>query len=523
MADEYLSNVKIGTKEYKLRASALSDELYKELKQSVMTYKGSATWAELQAMEKATPLPNNGDVYTISDQENREVVWYMADGGTPSDDCWIDLGYDDHAHSVEINGTKKTFTDSSGEINFTLTGTPDSQTQSVLGSVSTKGSITDPTHLHHLSGSISPNSATSTISVSSPASGETPTYTPSGTISSVTNTTYTLTGANYTPAGTISVDKAYVTTQIGDSTYVPSGTISGTAVSIPKSTYVSGGTFSSDAIKSFSATLGDAWQDVVSSVSPTFTTPSITISGGTYITGVDRNSTATNITFAGTKATISSSFTPSGSVVRNAKTIVSVDGETLTFNNTSIYEPTGAFTGTTGTATATYTPQGTATIPANTYLAIAHPNSTATFKASSSYVSSLAVKQFDTTGLDVSQIIDFTTTKATNTLTLTKNATETALSVTQPTFNGTGVCLVTEEPTARFEGTSATITPKLNPKDTTTTPTFTGTGVMLKYDKVSSISHTLSIDKASTGITYTNMTFNYAIVDRVTGVTITAR
>lgn len=530
MADEYLSNVKIGTKEYKLRASALSDELYKELKQSVMTYKGSATWAELQAMEKATPLPNNGDVYTISDQENREVVWYMADGGTPSDDCWIDLGYDDHAHAVEINGTKKTFTDSSGEIEFTLSGDGTGEQVPVLSSVIQKGYITDPGHTHSFTGTLSPTytSTSATITQDTTGKGD---YTPSGTIEPFNIYRYTLTGASYTPQGSVTMPQQAITPSnraSGDTStvgYTPQGTVSGTAVSIPVNTYVEAVGYTPDGIKSASLNYGTGWNDFVVGLTSTRKQVSVSVPAQTYLTGMVMNSTAKDIAFTGSAGTATATYTPAGTINKSSKTIVHYDStsETLVFDNTSVNEPS-SFSGTKATISSSYTPSGKATIPANTYYNNVQTNTATTLTSSQYFVNDVTTNKFDISTADTDTLIALNTEKATNTLFVAKNTSPKLLNVTDPTFTGQEKILYYIGGTGTFTGTKTTITPKLNETSSKVGLTFAGDPVYIEYDKATSIDYTsFSIGKSSTGITHYATSFREDAVTDIDTITITAR
>ena len=521
MSDSYISKVKISNTEYKIKAQELTDDLYSKLKQSAMRYKGSITKAELDALTDQV----NGDVYTISDEENREVVWYKADGATTG--SWIDLGREDaHAHSVTINNTTKEF-DDSGKVSFTLTATGTGTKTSVLSSIKSAGTITEPAHSHSITINSTPKTTDTNISVKSNISSGV-NYTPSGTITSAINTTYTITGASYTPQGSVTMPQQAITPSnraSGDTStigYTPEGTITGGSVTIPVNTYAVATAITSDAIKSVNATFGTGWNSFVTGVEQTMSPTSISIPENTYIEDAVFNSTAKDITFTGTAGTATATYTPAGSIGTSSKTIAHYDStnEMLVFDNTSVNEPS-SFTGTKATISSSYTPSGKATIPANTYVEQIVHNSEETFTGSYA-LTKITPKKFDISTADTDTLFTLDTEKATNTITTTRNTSPLILSLTSPTFKGTEKILYYTGGSGTLNGTKATITPTLNATANNVPLAFTGNGVILSYDKTTSIENTASIGYTKAGITYTNMTFNSSDITDIDAITISA-
>lgn len=520
MAD-YISKVKISNTNYLIKASELTDDLYSKLKQSVMIYKGPITKKELDALTTQV----NGDVYTITDEENREVVWYKADGATTG--SWVDLGYDDaHAHSVTINDTEKEF-NNQGKVDFNLTATGTGSKTNVFTSIKSPGAINDSSHKHTITIDSTPKTTDTNISVK----GNITTganYTPSGTVTSTINTTYTITGASYTPQGSVTMPQQAITPSnraSGDTStigYTPEGTISGGSVTIPVNTYVAAVSLTSNAIKSVTATFGTGWNNFVTGIEQEMNPTSITIPESTYVEEALFNSTAKDITFTGTAGTATATYTPAGSVATSSKTIAHVDGETLIFDNSSIKEATGTFTGTKATISSSYTPSGKATIPANTYISQIITNSEETFTGSYA-LTRITPKKFDISTADTDTLFTLDTEKATNTITTSKNASPLLLSLASPTFKGTEKILYYTGGSGTLNGTKATITPTLNPTHNEMPLAFKGNGVILSYDKTTSIENTASIGFATTGITYTDMTFNSVDITDIDTITISAK
>lgn len=467
----YISQVKIGNTTYDVKAKALADEVIADLKKSAMTYKGPITQAELDKLTPTFTDKENGYVYTITDKENKEVVWYKGPNDTTG--RLVDIGRDDaHAHSVSINGTEKTF-DSNGKVNFRLTFDVPYNTGSAYNKVTKAGGITDPQHTHALSGAPTISTTTSEVAVSAPATGETPTYKPSGTISAVSFTDYA--------------------TGINGASYTPKGSLTGGSASIPANKVVTDVSVTSDAIKSVAVYPTEEFDKLGLIDSVTANAKDVSVSGEipaeSFITNLTKN-LAKDFALVGQGTSTTASYTPAGSVARSTKTLASVDGETLVLTP-SVEEATGGFTGTKATITSdVFTPKGKITVPADTYVTDGLKNAKKTIKSSGSYTPSISTT-YSTPWSDGSgdKLFETDTTLATTTVTVTKNTSVIACSFTAPTFSGT----------------QATITPTLKTGSKSVTPTFTGTGVMLKYTKATGATvGTLAVGKSSTGITHTD-------------------
>lgn len=467
----YISQVKIGNTTYDVKAKALADEVIADLKKSAMTYKGPITQAELDKLTPTFTDKENGYVYTITDKENKEVVWYKGPNDTTG--RLVDIGRDDaHAHSVSINGTEKTF-DSNGKVNFRLTFDVPYNTGSAYNKVTKAGGITDPQHTHALSGAPTISTTTSEVAVSAPATGETPTYKPSGTISAVSFTDYA--------------------TGINGASYTPKGSLTGGSASIPANKVVTDVSVTSDAIKSVAVYPTEEFDKLGLIDSVTANAKDVSVSGEipaeSFVTNLTKN-LAKDFALVGQGTSTTASYTPAGSVARSTKTLASVDGETLVLTP-SVEEATGGFTGTKATITSdVFTPKGKITVPANTYVTDGLKNAKKTIKSSGSYTPSISTTSSTPWG-DGSgnKLFETDTTLATTTVTVTKNTSVIACSFTAPTFSGT----------------PATITPTLKTGSKSVTPTFTGTGVMLKYTKATgATAGTLAVGKSSTGITHTD-------------------
>ena len=467
----YISQIKVGSATYDIKAKALTDEVITDLKKSAMVYRGPIKQADLDKLTNQ----NNGDVYTITDKENKEVVWYKAPGATEG--AWADLGYDDaHAHSVTLNGTEKAF-DSNGKVNFDLSIMKNTGSGTAYNRISKSGSISDPTHTHALSGAPSLSTTSSEVAVSSPAEGETPTYTPKGTVSAVSFTDYA--------------------TGINGASYTPRGSLTGGSASIPANKVVTDVSVTSDAIKSVAVYPTEEFDNLGLIDSVTANAKDVSVTGSipakSFITNLTSNS-AKDFTLSGTATTTTASYTPSGSVARGDTTIGHVTGETLELPAT-IKTATGGFTGTKATITSnSFTPAGKITIPQGTYIVGGSQNASAiTITSTGSYTPSISTTSSTPwSSGSGDQLFDTDTTLATTTVTATKNASAIACSFTAPTFSGT----------------QATITPTLKTGSKYVVPTFTGTGTMLKYTKATGATvGTLAIGKASTGITHTDPVF----------------
>lgn len=474
----YISQVKIGNTTYDVKAKALADEVIADLKKSAMTYKGPITQSDLDKLTPTFTDNENGYVYTITDKENKEVVWYKGPNDTTGK--WVDIGYDDaHAHSVTINNTESTF-NSSGKVIFRLSSDVDYTNDSGLSGVATPGSISDPQHTHALTGAPSLSTTPSEVVVSAPAAGETPTYTPKGIISSVLLPDYAtgINGVNYTPRGSLT----------------------GGSASIPANKVVTDVSVTSDAIKSVAVYPTEEFDNLGIINGVTANAKDVSVSGAipkdSFLTGLTKNSTQ-DFTLKGTVTNTTASYTPAGSVGRSSKILASVSGETLTLTS-SVQEATGTFTGTPATITSnSFTPSGKITIPSGTYAVSGVKNSSAvTINSTGSYTPDIST-DWITPWADGSgnKLFATDTTAATTTVTATKNASAISCSFTAPTFSGT----------------QATITPTLKTGIRSVTPTFTGTGTMLKYTKATGATvGTLAVGKSSTGITHKDPTFSYA-------------
>lgn len=473
----YISQVKIGDTTYDVKAKALADEVIADLKKSAMTYKGPITQAELDKLTPTFTDKENGYVYTITDKENKEVVWYKGPNDTTG--RWVDIGYDDaHAHSVTINNTESTF-NSAGKVIFRLSSNVDYTNDSGLAGVSTPGSIDDPKHTHALSGAPTLSTTLSEVAVSAPAAGETPTYKPSGTISAVSFTDYA--------------------TGINGAIYTPKGSLTGGSASIPANKVVTDVSVTSDAIRSVNVYPTEDFDKLGLIDSVTANAKDVLVSGEipaeSFVMNLTKNF-AKDFALVGQGTSTTASYTPAGSVARSTKTLASVDGETLVLTP-SVEEATGGFVGTKATITSDiFIPKGKIIVPADTYVTDGLKNAKKIIKSSGSYTPSISTT-FSTPWSDGSgdTLFETDTTLATTTVTATKNASAIACSFTAPTFSGT----------------QATITPTLKTGSKSVTPTFTGTGTMLKYTKATgATAGTLAVGNSSTGITYKNMTFNYA-------------
>ena len=476
----YISQVKIGNTTYDVKAKALADEVIADLKRSAMIYKGPITQSELDKLTPTFTDKENGYVYTITDKENKEVVWYKVPNDTTG--RLVDVGYDDaHAHSVTINDTESTF-NPIGKVIFRLSSDVDYTNDSGLAGVATPGSISDPQHTHALTGDPSLSTTPSEVEASAPAAGETPTYTPKGTVSAVSFTDYAtgITGASYTPRGSLT----------------------GGSASVPANKVVTDVSVTSDAIKSVKINTSEVFDNIGLLYDVEANAKDVSVSGAipknSFLTDLTKNS-AQDFKLSGTETTITASYTPAGSVSRSAKTLASVSGEVLTLTP-SVQEATGTFSGTPATITSnSFTPAGKITIPSGTYAVAGVKNSSAvTINSAGSYTPSLTLAHFRPIemGEGMSGKLFYATTEpASTTLTVTKNASAIACSFTAPTFSGT----------------PATITPTLKTGSKSVTPTFTGTGTMLKYTKATGATKgTLAVGKSSTGITHKDPTFNYA-------------
>lgn len=475
MADNpCISQVKIGAITYDIKAKTLTDKLFAQLKQSVMTYKGPITKAELNKLTNQ----QNGDVYTITDDENKEVVWYKGPNDTTGK--WVDIGYDDaHAHSVTINKTKKLFGENSGMVDFTLTNTITPTKVAVYNSITNPGAVDDPTHKHTITGAPAIEHHGEQVQVSAAPNEESATYIPAGTISEVLFNDYV--------------------TGINKINYTPKGNLNGGSASIPPNTVVTDVKVTSDAISSVKVYPTDSFDNLhlINAIIPKEKDVSVTgtIPADSFVIGLSMNSSAT-FNLVGTPATIkSNSFTPAGSVVRKERIIASVAEEVLTLEH-SIMEATGAFTGTPTTTTAQYTPAGSITIPSGTYAVSEVMNTAKTITSTGAYKPSIDYKEARpyNEGAPDSDILLFSTktTAAATKANVTKNTSAISCDFTAPTF----------------AGTPATITPSLNVNKKSVTPTFTGVGVRLMYDKATSATKgTLAVEKSSTGIIYSRPSF----------------
>lgn len=294
-----------------------------------MVYRGPIKQADLDKLTNQ----NNGDVYTITDKENKEVVWYKAPDATTG--AWADLGYDDaHAHSVTLNGTEKTF-DSNGKVSFNLTYEIPANTGTAYNRISKSGSLSDPQHTHALTGAPSISTASSEVAVSSPTTEETPTYTPKGTVSAVSFSDYA--------------------TGINGAIYTPKGNLTGGSASIPANKVVTDVSVTSDAIKSVKINTSEVFDNIGLIYDVEANAKDVSVSGdipkNSFLTDLTKNS-AQDFTLSGTATTTTASYTPAGSVGRSAKTLASVSGEILTLTS-SVQEATGTFSGTPATITPT--------------------------------------------------------------------------------------------------------------------------------------------------------------------------
>lgn len=480
----YISQVKIGNTTYDVKAKALADEVIADLKKSAMTYKGPITQAELDKLTPTFTDKENGYVYTITDKENKEVVWYKGPNDTTG--RWVDIGYDDaHAHSVTINGTESTF-NSAGKVIFRLSSDVDYTNDSGLAGIATAGSISDPQHTHAITGVPSITTATSEVSVSAPVTGETPTYKPSGTISAVSFTDYA--------------------TGINGASYTPKGSLTGGSVSIPTNKVVTDVNVTSDAIKSVAVYPTEDFDKLglIDSVTANAKDVSVTgkIPAQSFITNLTKNM-AKDFALVGQGTSTTASYTPKGSVARSNKILASVSGETLELTQ-SVEEATGGFVGTKETITSdVFIPKGKITVPANTYVTDGLKNGEKTITSSGSYTPSISTTYSTPWSNGKGDtLFETDTNKATTTVTATKNASAITCSFTAPTFSGT----------------ADIIAPTLKLSSKSVTPTFTGTGVMLKYTKATgATSGNLAIGKASTGITHKDPTFTYT--DYITDIT----
>lgn len=469
----YISQVKIGDTTYDVKAKALADEVIADLKKSAMVYKGPITQAELDKLTPTFTDKENGYVYTITDKENKEVVWYKGPNDTTG--RLVDIGRDDaHAHSVTLNGTEKTF-DSNGKVNFRLTFDVPYNTGSAYNKVTKAGGITDPQHTHAITGAPTLSTAPSEVAVSAPAAGETPTYKPSGSISAVSFTDYA--------------------TGINGASYTPKGSLTGGSVSIPANKVVTNVDVTSDAIKSVKIYSTEVFDSIGLLNDVTANAKDVSVSGKipaqSFVTNLTKNF-AKDFALVGQGTSTSASYTPKGSVTRSNKTLASVDGETLVLTQ-SVEEATGGFVGTKETITSdVFTPKGKITVPADTYVTDGLKNGEKTITSSGSYTPSLTLSHFKPIEMGdgmSGKLFTATGESATTTLTVTKNTSAIACSFTAPTFSGTADIIA---PTL-----------KIGPKSVT--PTFTGTGVMLKYTKATGASlGTLAVGKSSTGITHTD-------------------
>lgn len=435
----YISQVKIGSTTYDVKAKALADEVIADLKKSAMTYKGPITQTELDKLTPTFTDKENGYVYTITDKENKEVVWYKGPNDTTG--RLVDIGRDDaHAHAVSINGTEKTF-DSNGKVNFRLTFDVPYNTGSAYNKVTKAGGITDPQHTHALSGAPTLSTTTSEVAVSAPATGETPTYKPSGTISAVSFTDYA--------------------TGINGASYTPKGSLTGGSASIPAGKVVTNVSVSSDAISHVKIYPNQNFDDLglVDDVTPKESDVSVsgTIPASQYYVSLDKNA-AKDISLSGTSAIIAS-----------------VSGEVLTL-------------------TPSLTPAGKITIPANSFVTGGSKNLSVAISSTGKFTPSITVRKSKPykggwNGANNNTLFSIVPILATTTATVTKNEEAISCSFTAPTFSGT----------------PATITPTLKTGSKSVTPTFTGTGVMLKYTKATgATAGTLAVGKSSTGITHTD-------------------
>lgn len=213
--------------------------------------------------------------------------------------------------------------------------------------------------------------------------------------------------------------------------------------------------------------------------------------------------------FTGASSTFTGSFTPSGTVSVSAEGYNTVSPEVTTVPGVANYTPTGTvsqptFTGTESTGSGTITPTGTVSVSVggstNQSVDVFPSSGSATYVPSGSC-----------SGVDVtlnSQSIKYiasdndrpqlTTTVANETLTigftrgtLTDATVATSVdNVTQPTFTGEGVRLVTGDISvpssysASFTGDESTVSVSITPSGTISTPTFTGEGVRLSVDEI---------------------------------------
>lgn len=516
---DYISQVKIGNVVYDVKAKALTDEVIADLKKSAMTYKGPITQSELDKLTN----PSNGDVYTVTDKENKEVVWYKGPNDTTGK--WADIGYDDaHAHSVTINNTEKSF-DSNGKLKFTIAPSFKANSTLVYQDIKSPGSITDPQHNHAITGKPSFTTGTTNIGVKNPGTGEMANYTPTGTISDLSMTDY-VSGINrisFTPSGSVSgvtgtVKEATIPDGYSGSLYSPKGTNTGGAASIPANTVITGISVSHDAIKSVRVAPNANFDDLKLVNGVTANETSVIVSGNiaanTYYTSLTTN-TAKDISLTGTKATITSdSYTPSGTVTRSAKIIAKVEDETLVLES-AIQEATGAFSGTSATIKSSYTPAGKITIPASTFVTGGTKNSVTTISSAGKVTPSISVSRSTpyadgaSTDSGAVSIFNVATDKATVAVTGAKNSSVISCNFTNPKFSGTNALLTMEGGSGTFSGTVVNITPTLTKTTKTLTPTFTGTGVIMSYSAVTDVAAgTLAVGKSSTGITHTDPTFD---------------
>ena len=400
----YISQVKIGNTTYDVKAKALADEVIADLKKSAMTYKGPITQADLDKLTPTFTDNENGYVYTITDKENKEVVWYKGPNDTTG--RWVDIGYDDaHAHSVIINGTESTF-NPVGKVTFRLSSDVDYTNDSGLAGVATPGSISDPQHTHALTGAPSLSTTPSEVEVSAPASGETPTYTPKGIISSVLLSDYAtgINGVNYTPRGSLT----------GGSAYIPANKVV-TDVSV-----------TSDAIKSVAVYPTEAFDNLGLIDSVTANAKDVSVSGEipaeSFVTNLTKN-IAKDFALVGQEMSTTASYTPAGTVTRGTKVLASVKGETLELTP-SVEEATGGFVGTKATITSdVFTPKGKIPVPEGTYVTDGLKNGKKIIKSSGSYTPSISTTYSTPFGSGLGdQLFETDTTLATTTVTATKNA-----------------------------------------------------------------------------------------------------
>lgn len=216
---------------------------------------------------------------------------------------------------------------------------------------------------------------------------------------------------------------------------------------------------------------------------------SVTISVGNSSTkNYTPAGTVSKPTFTGTEGNISASYTPAGSVTISKGTgtanytpagTVSKPTFTGTEGNISAsYTPTGSVTISKGTGTANYTPEGSVSTPTITVT----PNTaTVTSITGVGTLPSCTLPSLSATVSNENLTLGWSAGEFSAGTLPTKDSGKTVVTgiksatSTQPSFTGTGA-----ELKASFSGTAGTATGKFTPAGSVSQPSFTGTGAELK-------------------------------------------